>query len=298
MKNKKKIRRKENLTGWCFVMPVLTIFLVLTAFPFFFSLFLSFTEWNFLGGLDTLKWVGLTNFTKILADRRFKQALINTVVYMVTTVPTSIAISLVLAYVLDGKIFGKTILKLAFFIPYICSVVALGAVFKALFREEGLVNNILMNWHLISDPIKWSTNAKFSKVPIILLLVWTSIGYELIIYMAAIQNVPRELYEASALDGASDVQKFRYITFPMISPTTFYLLIVRMIAVFKVFSSVNVITMGATIISNTSLVSEIYSNAFGGYKFGYASAEAMVLFVIILIITRINFYAQKKWVHY
>lgn len=298
MKNKKKIRRKENLTGWCFVMPVLTIFLVLTAFPFFFSLFLSFTEWNFLGGLDKLKWVGLANFTKILADRRFKQALINTVVYMVTTVPTSIAISLVLAYVLDGKLFGKTVLKLAFFIPYICSVVALGAVFKALFREEGLVNNILMNWHLIAEPIKWSTNAKFSKVPIILLLVWTSIGYELIIYMAAIQNVPRELYEASALDGASDVQKFRYITFPMISPTTFYLLIVRMIAVFKVFSSVNVITMGATIISNTSLVSEIYSNAFGAYKFGYASAEAMVLFIIILIITRINFYAQKKWVHY
>lgn len=298
MKNTKKIRRKENLTGWCFIMPVLLTFLALTAFPFVFSLFLSFTEWNFLGGWEKLKWVGLDNFIKILSDRRFKQALINTVVYMITTVPTSIVISLILAYVLNGKLFGKTILKIAFFVPYICSVVALGAVFKSLFREDGLVNNILMNWHLIADPIKWSTNAKFSKIPIILLLIWTSIGYELIIYMAAIQNVPRELYEAASLDGASEIQKFCYITFQMISPTTFYLLIVRMIAIFKVFSSVNVITMGATIISNTSIVAEIYSSAFSGYKFGYASAEAMVLFVIILIITRINFYCQKKWVHY
>lgn len=298
MKNKKQIRKKENLTGWCFIMPVLVTFLVLTAFPFFFSLFLSFTEWNFLGGWDKLKWVGLKNFIKLASDRRFKQAIINTAVYMITTVPTSIIFSLILAYVLNSKVFGKTILKIAFFIPYICSVVALGAVFKSLFREDGIINAFLMDWKLIADPIRWSTDPRFSKIPVILLIVWTSIGYELIIYMAAIQNVPRELYEAASLDGASGVKQFLHITFPLISPTTFYLLIVRMIAVFKVFSSVNVITMGSTIISNTSIVAEIYDAAFGTYKFGYASAEAMVLFVIILVITRINFYGQKKWVHY
>lgn len=285
MKNKTPIRRKENLTGWCFIMPVLVTFLVLTAFPFFFSIFLSFTEWNFLGGLSKLKWVGLDNFVRLASDRRFKQAIINTAVYMITTVPTSVIISLVLAYVLNGKVFGKTILRMAFFIPYICSVVALGAVFKSLFREDGIINIFLMNCHLITEPIRWSTEARFSKIPVILLIIWTSIGYELIIYMAAIQNVPRELYEAASLDGASGLKRFLHITFPLISPTTFYLLIVRMIAVFKVFSSINVITMGATIISNTSIVAEIYSSAFEKYKFGYASAEAMVLFIIILVIT-------------
>jgi hypothetical protein len=159
-------------------------------------------------------------------------------------------------------------------------------------------NNVLLSLNLTSEAIKWSVDPAVSKIPIILLSIWSSLGYILIIYMAAIENVPRSLYEAATIDGASTFTQFMKITVPLISPTTFYLIIVRMIAVFKIFSSVNVFTMGSSITSNTSIVQEIYSSAFSNYEHGYASAQSVVLLAIILIITAIQFWGQKKWVHY
>lgn len=185
-----------------------------------------------------------------------------------------------------------------FFIPYICSVVAVGAVFKFLFREDGIVNNLLLSLNLISEPLKWTVKKELTKIPIILLSVWTSIGYQLILFTAAMQNVPTSLYEAARIDGASSFVQFTKITMPMISPTIFYLVITRTMAVFKIFGSVNIFTMGAPFSSNSSVVVEIYEAAFTKYEFGPASAMSMVLFGIILVITAINFWGQKKWVHY
>ena len=220
----------------------------------------------------------------------------NTFIYAVTTVPTSIVLALILAYVLNDKVYGKKLFRTCFFIPYISSIVALSAVFKFLFRDDGVVNNLITS--LGMESIKWMADERFTKVPIILLMIYTAVGYNLIIYMSAIQNVPKEYYEASMLDGATGFKQFCHITFPLISPTTFYLLIVRLIAAFKVFASINIFVMGDYARSNTSLVVEVYEKAFRYYKFGYASAEAFVLFVIILAITLFNFWAQKKWVHY
>jgi galactose mutarotase-like enzyme len=167
-----------------------------------------------------------------------------------------------------------------------------------LFREDGIINNVLLSLNIIPEAVKWSVDPAVSKIPIILLSIWSSLGYVMIIYMAAIENVPKSLYEAATIDGASSFTQFIKITVPLISPTTFYLVIVRMIAVFKIFSSVNVFTMGSSITSNTSIVQEIYSSAFSSYEHGYASAQSVVLLVIILIITAIQFWGQKKWVHY
>ena len=210
--------------------------------------------------------------------------------------PTSILLALVLAYILNGKVVGKKLFRTCFFIPYISSLVAITAVFKFLFREDGIVNGMLRMFG--GSGIQWFSDERFTKLPIIILMNYTAIGYNLIVYMAAIQNVPKELYEASMLDGATGFKQFVHITIPLISPTTFYLLIVRLIMAFKVFTSINVFVMGDVARSNTSLVVEIYEKAFRHYKFGYASAEAVVLFVIIMIVTAINFWGQKKWVHY
>jgi len=298
MRKHNRLQLKENIAGWSFVAPALITFLILTAFPFFFSIFLSFTKWNFLSGWDHIKIVGFKNFTKLFNDRRFIQATKNTFIYMIATVPISIIIALVLAYLLNGKTKFKNGLRLAFFIPYICSVVALGAVFKFLFREDGIVNMLFMKLHFISKPVAWMVDQRWCKVPIIILMIYTAIGYELIIYISALQNVPKTLYEAATIDGASSFQQFLHVTFPMISPTTFYLVVVRMIATFKVFSSVNIINMGTAGLYNTSIVAEVYDNAFVSYNFGYASAESMVLLLIIIVITILNFVGQKKWVHY
>ncbi|MEE1327448.1 MAG: sugar ABC transporter permease [Oscillospiraceae bacterium] len=303
-KKKNRLQTKENISGYAFVAPALTCFILFMAFPFFLTLILSFFDFNFLKVKKLahlakyMKFCGFENFVDMTKDRRFIQSIINTAVYTVTTVPASIILGLILAYVMHGNIYGKKLLRLAFFIPYISSIVALGAVFKFLFREDGIVNNVLLTLNLASEPIKWSVDPAVSKIPIILLSIWSSLGYVLIIYMAAIENVPKTLYEAASIDGASSLTQFIKITVPLISPTTFYLIIVRMIAVFKIFSSVNIFTMGSSITSNTSIVQEIYSSAFGSYTHGYASAQSVVLLAIILIITAIQFWGQKKWVHY
>ena len=291
-------KKKETLIGYAFVAPALISFFVLVAFAFFFSIFLAFTKWNFLSGFKGIQWVGLENFKNLLEDKLFIQAIKNTFFYAITTVPVSIVISLILAYILNGKIFLRKFLRMCFFIPYISSIVALAAVFKFLFPEEGPINDMLMKVNMISEPMKWLTNPSLSRVPIVLILIWSAIGFELIVYMAAIQNVPKELYEAADIDGANSFRKFWKITFPMISPTTFYLVVVRMIAAFKVFSAINIMTTGTHAKENTSMVVLIYGNDFSEYKFGSASAEAVVLFFIILAVTIVNFIGQKKWVHY
>ena len=291
------LQRQETLIGYAFILPALIVFLVFVAFPFFASIGLSFTKWNFLGGWKKLKWVGLQNFANLARDRRFGQAFANTFIYSIATVPTSILLALVLAYILNNKVYCRKLLRMAFFIPYISSAVALAAVFKFMFRDDGVINSILLALG-IKNPPQWFVSLQLNKIPIIVMVIWTAVGYELVIYMSALQSVPASLYEAADIDRATGMQKFFYITLPMVSPTTFYLVIVRMIAVFKIFSSVNIMTMGSPSYANTSMVVEIYGNAFGSYKFGYDAAQSMVLFVLILVITLLNFWGQKKWVHY
>jgi len=290
---------KENLAGYLFIGPSLIIFLLFVMVPMFASIFLSFTDWNFLSGLKGIKLIGLQNFSLMLLDERFKYAISNTFIYAIGTVPISLSVAMVLAYALNSKIYGKKVLRLIFFIPYISSQVALAAVFKFIFRDNGLLNEFMVKTlHIMQTAPDWLNNDSLNKIPIIMLAIWTGIGYELIVYMAALQGVPSDLYEAADIEGTNSIQKFRYITFPMITPTTFYLVIVRFIAVFKIFASINIMTLGTSYDSNTSMVMEIYRNSFVHYAFGYASAESLILLALILLITGINFLGQKKWVHY
>lgn len=274
--------------------PALIIFAVLVVFPIVMSFFLSFTEWNFLSGLESIEWVGFENFTRLFTrDHKFMLALKNTFIYALTTAPLSIVIALLLAYMLNDKVYLKKMNRMFIFIPYICSMVALAAVFRFLFREDGPVNSVLAVFG--ADPVKWLNTTGLNKIPVICVMIYAGIGFNLIVYMAALQGVPKELYEASAMDGANGFVRFMKITVPMISPTTFYLLVVRLIAAFKVFSAVNIMNLSTTA---PSLVTEIYSKAFTSYKFGYASAESWVLVAIILVVTLIQMWGQKKWVNY
>lgn len=292
----KSMKRQEALAGWTFMIPALIIFAALVVFPIIMSLFLTFTEWNFLSGFEGIEWVGFDNIVRMFTrDRKFEKALTNTILYAFTTAPISIVLALLFAYMLNDKVYFKKMNRMFMFIPYICSMVALAAVFRFLFRSDGPINAILMNLGIIDEPLKWLNSSQLNRIPVICVMVYAGIGFNLIVYMAALQSVPRELYEAATMDGASGFIRFMKITVPLISPTTFYLLVVRLIAAFKAFSAVSV--MGADKTA-PSLVTEIYSNAFGSYKFGYGSAEAWVLVAIILVVTLIQMWGQKKWVHY
>ena len=295
LKNKKK--KQDTVSAYLFLSPTLIVFTGLVLVPLVASLLLSFTKWNFLSGLKGIQFIGIKNYLDLLNDERFLSAIKNTIVYTVITVPITVVTSLLLAQLLDTKIYGRKILRLAFFIPYICSAVAVATVFKMLFREDGPINMVLKNVFAMSDLPMWFADSSINKIPIIIFVIWTSIGYGMIIYSAALQGVPQSLYEAAELDGANAWTRFTKITVPMISPTTFYLVIVRMIAVFKIFTSINVMTYSQTTYANTSIVTQIYDSAFYNYKFGYASAEAVILFIIIMSITILNFVGEKKWVH-
>ena len=288
-------RKHETMAGWLFLLPALTIFAALVVLPVIMSLLLSFTDWNFLSGIEGIKWKSTANFVRLFTkDRKFMLALTNTVVYAFTTAPISIVIGLLFAFKLNDKVYLRKLNRMFFFIPYICSMVALAAVFRFLFRVDGPINGVLEALFGI-EPLPWLNRTSLNRIPVICVMIYAATGYNLIVYMAALQNVPRDLYEAAMVDGAGPLHRFFHITVPMISPTTFYLLVVRLIAAFKAFSAINIMGVSRTA---PSLVTEIYTNAFESYKFGYASAEAWVLVAVILVITLIQMAGQKKWVHY
>lgn len=301
MTQKRKLQ--ETLTGYIFLSPALVVFLTLVIIPLIMSVYLSFTKWNFLSGLKGIKFVGLDNFVKLYTrDRSFVTALKNTFIYTVTIVPCSVFLGLLFAYFFTRPLlYFKRFFRFAFFIPYISNMVALGAVFKFLFRSDGIINEILINVFGLSEQQipNWLADSVFSKVPIIAVMIYTGLGFCMLIYIAALQDVPNELYEATTIDGASSFTQFWRITFPLISPTTFYLLIVRMINTFQLFVAINIISSSTGKTGgNVSMVVLVYEEAFKNYNFGYASAISWNLVFIILIVTLIQMWVQKKWVFY
>jgi len=291
-----KRARIEEAQAFIFLGPALIIFLFLVIGPLLFSGFLAFTNWKFTSGLKGIEWIGTANFTKLFKDRSFIYALKNTFTYTITCVPLSVLLALFLAHALNGRVFFQKTLRTCIFIPYISNMVALALLFRCLFRSDGIINSILINNFGFAEGLSWMSSNSLNKIPVILLSTWASIGYSLIVYIAAMQGISQSLYEAAQIDGANSRQVFWRITVPLISPTTFFLVIIRMIAVFKLFTSVNVLSGHNIARGNVSLVLKIYQDAFGSYKFGYASAEAWILFVIIFAFTLLQFWAKKKWV--
>ncbi len=292
-------KKRQTLTGYAFLAPALLIFLVMVVIPVIISLILAFTKWNFFSGFSGLRFVGLRNFNRLFAsDRSFQTALINTLVYAVTIVPVTVFMGLLLAHFVNGRVYCQRFYRLAFFVPYISNMVALGAVFKFLFRSDGPINGILKGVFHVQAVPDWLVSSSLSRIPIICVMIYSGIGFCLIIYIAALKNVPKDLYEAAQVDGASPIKQFFKITMPMISPTTFYLVVVRLILTFQIFAAINIISESGKSSGSVSLVVLIYEEAFKNYNFGYASAEAWILVLFILGVTLLNFKLRKKWVHY
>lgn len=296
-KKKSSIEKSENLAGFLFVSPMLIGVSVLVLLPIFATFILSFADWKFIQGIDQLKWVGFKNFSDLVGDKVFLKSLLNNAIFLFT-VPICMAISLVLAVVIDKSVYMKSFFKVAFFMPYISSVVAIAVVWQVLFHPSaGPINQTLMALG-ISDPPKWIADPNFALLSVMLIQIWISVGFNLIIYIAGLQSIPKELYEAAEMDGANAWVKFRQITFPMVSPTSFFLLITGIIATFKVFDLIAVLTKGGPLHSTSMIVWHLYDTAFVNLDIGYSSAMAVILFFIVFFITILQWIGQKKWVNY
>lgn len=287
-------RRKEVLFGWLFLGPELIGMGLLSVFPLVFSLYLSFSEWNLVGGLSSIHFVGLDNYIQLLDDDKFFMALKNNVTYTLSTVPIGIVLAMILSVIIHSKVYWQSYFKVAFFIPYISSIIALGAVWSALYHpSQGPINQFLMSIG-IDNPPKWLADTNFSLISIIIIAIWSALGYKIVIYLAGLTGIPDELYEAAGIDGATTLQMFFRITLPLLGPTTSFLLITQLMSSFKVFDLIAFLTEGGPNSSSTVLVYRIYEEGFRNFRMGYASAISWVLFAIIGIITVITWKFRNK----
>lgn len=283
----------EWLAAFLFLLPNLVGFTVFLVLPTVASFVIGLTEWRLL---DQPVFVGLQNFRNLLADTRFWITLKNTAYYTFVRVPINVVISLVLAVLLNQRIRGRNMLRTALFLPVVLSIVAVAVMWRPLVESSGFLNSALTMMGL--RPIPWITSTRYAMPTVIMIGVWREIGYFMVIFLAGLQAIPSMYYEASRIDGASVFQQFWRITLPLVSPTTFFIVVVAMIWSFQVFDLTNVLTGGGPRNATNTLVMYIYQSAFQNFRMGYASALAFVLFIIVLILTIVQKKAATRWVHY
>ena len=296
---KKKLlsrQAKRNLVAYSFIAPNFIGFCVFTLIPMVFAFALAFMKWD---GSNPVQFEGLGNFTRIFHDTFFKAALRNTIIYCLGTVPLTMIASLALAILLNQKIIGRGIFRTLAFFPYIASLVAITSVWKMLFHPtKGPINNILFNVFGVKQGNlpQWFTGG-LVLLSMILFSVWKYMGYYMVIYLAGLQGISAELYEAASLDGAGSWGKFKYVTWPQLRATTFFVIVMLTINCFKIYDVAVMLAGGGSgelTPSSTVLVYYIYQKAFIDWDLGYSSAVSMVLFVLVLIVTVVQFTIEAK----
>jgi len=292
------MKQKENLIAYAFLTPALVGFSIFLVFPVVYSLFLAFFKWDFVSGIQGMEFVGLKHFIEMWSDSWFINSLKNNFIYSAITVPGTMFIGLMFAFILNEKVYLKGFLRLIYFLPYISNIVAVSAVWMALYSPiNGPINQFLFSIG-ITNPPRWLSSPDTALLSIIIMTTWLGTGYCMIIYLAALKGIPNSLYEAAEIDGANGYKKFIHITLPLLSPATFFLFVTRLIWSFLVFGPINIMTKGGPAQSTSVLVFHIYRSAFRFREMGYASAVTWILFLIIFTITLIQWRKQKAWVSY
>jgi len=290
----KKRKIKDNLVAYSFILPNFLGFAVFTLGPILFAVYLAFTKWN---GSGAITFVGFKNFIDLWSDSRFLTSLKNTIVYSVAVVPLTVVASLFLAILLNQKIYARNFFRTVNFFPYVASLVAVAVVWNMLFNPAKGPVNMLLSFLGVSDENlpRWAADKDWAMFTVILFSVWKNAGYYMIIYLAGLQGISSQLYEAATLDGATKRQQFWYVTLPQLRPTTFFVVVMLTIQCFKVYDQIYMITQGGPGTSTLVLVYHIYNTAFISWDLGYASAIAMVLFLLVLVVTIIQFRGEKKY---
>ena len=270
------------------VLPALAGTFVFIIIPVFFSFYLSFCKWDLLSNIE---FVGLKNYFELLSSSNFGLIIQNTFVFAISTAIISIILPLILAAVLNNKIRGSEFFKTAYFLPFITPMIVIAIAWEWIFDP----NNGLLNYVLRAH-INWLYDTKTAMIALIMVSAWKLVGYNMVIFLSGFSAINPNLYEASKIDGANAVQTFFRITLPMLSPTIFFVLVITTISSFQVFDLIYLMTQGGPMDSTNVLVYWIYKNAFEFFNIGEASAGAYILFLIILLLTVVQWKTRKKWV--
>lgn len=292
-------RPDQQWEAYLFILPSLLGFGVFVFVAVVVSLGMSFTDWG-LGGFKS--FVALGNYRELLRDPVFWKSARNTLFYIVTIVPLQLALGLAIALALNQGIRARGFFRGIYFLPVVTTIVAGAIVFRLLLSKTGPLSNFVADvGTLIHVPLRLPdmlNSTRYSKWAVVLLTLWKNTGFSVVVYLAALQGVPRELYDASHVDGAGPWQRFRNVTWPLISPTTFFLFILQTIGAFQLFTEPYVMTRGGPAQSSMPVVHYIYDNAFRFTRMGKASAIAWFLFIFIFGFTLLQNYLQRRWVHY
>jgi ABC-type sugar transport system permease subunit len=287
-----RLRARRVFHAYLFIAPVVVLFGLFRVLPSIQTLLYSFYKVELLRGRFT--FLGWENFAALLQDEIFRQATVNTLVYVAAIVPISAGLALILAVLFNVQFRLQELFKAVYFAPMVTSTVAAAMVWWWMYNPQfGIFNVLLRLLHLPPQP--WLMSSHTALASIIIFSIWKTIGYNMIIYIAGLQAIPPQFYEAALIDGAGALQQFRRVTLPLLAPTTTFILIYNTILAFQVFDQVFVLTGGGPADSTNVVVLELYRQAFQRYNFGYASAEAMVLFVIIMGITALQFLYSKRY---
>lgn len=290
-----KARRREIISGYLFVLPNFIGFFIFMMIPIVMGFVISFTNYD---GFTKMDFVGLKNYIDMFKDDYFIVSVKNNFLYTLVTVPVTLILSTLLAVALNTGIKGSNLFKTMYFFPYITSMVAVGIIWTLLFNPNvGPINNVLRAIG-IANPPKWLLSTKSALWAVMIVAIWKGVGYYMVMILAGLQGIPKQLYEAAEVDGAGPVRKFFSITLPLLSPTTFMVTILSIISSFQVFDLIQIMTEGGPGRATNVLVYRIYQEGFQYMHYGYASAMAYFLFAVILVVTLIQFRGQKKWVTY
>lgn len=290
-----RMRLQEHFFGWLFILPVVIGVFSFQFYPILVSIYASLTNWT---GLNNPSFVGIDNYTRLVTeDRFFRLTLRNTAYYTLGSIPLSMSLALVLALLCNRSMRMVYWYRTAFFAPNVTSTVAISLVWFWLYAPDvGLINWVL-SLVGIEGPA-WLTSLTWAMPAVIVVGVWQHVGYPMLILLAGLQGIPESLYEAAKLDGAGALARFRRITLPLLTPSLFFLLITQFISSFQVFGLIYVMTQGGPANATNVYIHYLYQNAFAFGRLGYASAMAWVLFVIIGLITLVQWQLQKRWVFY
>ena len=286
----------ENLEAWLFLLPATAVLAVFHFFPILYAFFVSLLRWNMIDPVRP--FIGAENYLRLAGDEKFLTALSNTTYYAVVSVAAALPLALAFAVLLNRRIAGLSWYRTAFFIPYVTPLAAGAMAWGWLYHPDrfGLLNYLLDKMGI--PPQQWLLDPNQAMPAIIAVAVWSSLGRDVVIFLAGLQNIGADYYEAAQIDGATTWQLFRHITLPLLSPTTYFLFVISMIGAFKVFALPLFLTGGGPLDRTLTIVYSIYQQGFQYFRMGYASAQAYALFAIIFLITLLQRHVAARRVHY
>jgi multiple sugar transport system permease protein len=288
---------RKNWTAYLFLSPWIIIFAIFTLYSVSFSFYLSFHEWNILE--PDKPFVGLDNYIRLFQDERFYQALWNTILFTGIGVPLGLVAGLLVALLLNTKVNGQGLYRTLYYIPVITPLVVSAVIWKWIYQGDyGLLNYYLLRLGIIKEKLLWLADPDLAMPALILMGVWGGVGGTMVLYLAGLQSIPEELYDAARVDGANGLQKLLYITVPLLAPTTFFILITSIIGSFQSFAHIYIMTGGGPLRRTTVIGYYLYEKGFRHFEMGYASAMAYELFAIIFIFTLLQLRFTKGDIEY